>query len=97
MMIYYYLCVFVFLIGLLGPFIKKDLFSTILCIQVLFSSIQLLFVLLSKSLGNIDGQIFAFFSMLMSGFYSVFGMILITYIYKRKNITLNEELSLNSD
>ncbi|MBI4970426.1 MAG: NADH-quinone oxidoreductase subunit NuoK [Candidatus Omnitrophica bacterium] len=52
-----------FAIGLVGLFTRRNTLLVLLSIELLFNSVNLLFVTFSGMVGNLDGQIAALFSM----------------------------------
>jgi len=85
MIIYYYLCVFLFCLGLIGALTKKNLVSLFLSIELMLAAIGLFLVLLSKSVGNIDGQILVFFIIVVAAVEAAIGLCLVIQHFRKNN------------
>ncbi|MBP9673929.1 MAG: NADH-quinone oxidoreductase subunit NuoK [Bacteriovoracaceae bacterium] len=97
MQIYYFLAVFLFCIGLTGLLIKKEFVSILLCIELMLSSINLLFVLLSKTLGYAQAQLQVFFIITVAAAEAAIGLSIMILLFKKKQITQIDEISVKAD
>ncbi|MBP9680019.1 MAG: NADH-quinone oxidoreductase subunit NuoK [Bacteriovorax sp.] len=94
MSIYYYLSAFLFCLGLLGTVFKKDLISMLLCLELMLSSVSLLFILFSKSTGFLDAQLLVIFSMIISACEVAIGLSLIISLYRKKQTIYTDDIKI---
>jgi len=60
---YLYLSALLFTIGAAGVLIRRNAIVVFMCIELMLNASNLAFVTFSRMHGNIDGQLFAFFTM----------------------------------
>lgn len=97
MIIYYYLAAFLFCIGLVGALTKKNLISLLLCVELMLSSVNLFFVLFSKTTGNIDSQIQVFFIITVAAAEAAIGLSIIVSLFKKIHSTNTEDVIIFSE
>lgn len=97
MIIYYYLAAFIFLLGLVGTLVKKDLISILLCIELMLTSVNLLFVLFSKSLGIVDSQLQVFFVVIVAAAEGAIGIGLILTLFRKINSAYSDDILVYSE
>ncbi len=97
MMIYYYLAAFIFVLGLVGTLVKKDLISILLCIELMLTSVNLLFTLFSKSLGVIDAQVLVFFFIIVAAAESAIGISLIITLFRKTKSAYSDDVLIYSE
>ncbi|MFQ3306773.1 MAG: NADH-quinone oxidoreductase subunit K [Candidatus Midichloriaceae bacterium] len=80
-----------FLIGLIGVIInRKSLINILLSIEIILLSVNLNFVIFSRLLGDITGQIFMLFILSVAAAEAVIGLaILIIFFRKNRNIDID--------
>ena len=52
-----------FAIGVLGVFLRRNVITVLMCIELMLNAVNLAFVAFSRQLGTLDGQILVFFVM----------------------------------
>jgi NADH-quinone oxidoreductase subunit K len=97
MMIYYYLAAFLFCLGLLGSLIKKDVVSILICVELMLTACGLFFVLFSKTLGNIDGQLQVFFVIIVAAAEAAIGLSLVIAMFKKIKSAYSEDIQIYSE
>ena len=97
MIIYYYLAVALFFIGLIGALIKKDLISILVCIELMLSSVNLLFVLFSNMNGNIEGQVQVVFTIIIAAVEAAIGLSLIISLFNKSKSIYSEDIAIASE
>jgi NADH:ubiquinone oxidoreductase subunit K len=81
--VYYYLALVLLFLGIWGFFIKKDTVSILSLIQLLFTSLILLFVVLAQKQSSVDGLVLAFFTIFVLLIVLLLGILLVFYCMKR--------------
>jgi NADH-quinone oxidoreductase subunit K len=88
----YYLIVsaILFSIGTAGVFMRRNLITILLSIEIMLNAVNLTFVAFGRYLGNVDGQIITFFVMTVAAAEAAVGLAIIIALYRHRE-------SLNPD
>ena len=97
MIIYYYLGIALFFLGLIGALIKKDLVSILVCVELMLSSVNLLFVLFSNTTGNIDGEVQVVFTIIIAAVEAAVGLSLIISLFHKNRSVYTEDIVIASE
>jgi NADH-quinone oxidoreductase subunit K len=79
-----------FSIGTAGVFLRKNLITILLSIEIMLNAVNLTFVAFGRSLGAVDGQIITFFVMTVAAAEAAVGLAIIIALYRHRE-------SLNPD
>jgi len=79
-----------FAIGTAGVFLRKNLITILLSIEIMLNAVNLTFVAFGRSLGAVDGQIITFFVMTVAAAEAAVGLAIIIALYRHRE-------SLNPD
>jgi NADH-quinone oxidoreductase subunit K len=88
----YYLIVsaLLFAIGTAGVFMRRNLITILLSIEIMLNAVNLSFVAFGRFLGSVDGQIITFFVMTVAAAEAAVGLAIIIALYRHRE-------SLNPD
>jgi NADH-quinone oxidoreductase subunit K len=88
----YYLIVsaILFAIGTAGVFMRRNLITILLSIEIMLNAVNLTFVAFGRYQGNVDGQIITFFVMTVAAAEAAVGLAIIIALYRHRE-------SLNPD
>jgi NADH-quinone oxidoreductase subunit K len=88
----YYLIVsaILFAIGTAGVFMRRNLITILLSIEIMLNAVNLTFVAFGRYLGSVDGQIITFFVMTVAAAEAAVGLAIIIAHYRHRE-------SLNPD
>ena len=88
----YYLIVSatLFAIGTAGVFLRKNLITILLSVEIMLNAVNLTFVAFGRSQGSVDGQIITFFVMTVAAAEAAVGLAIIIALYRHRE-------SLNPD
>jgi NADH-quinone oxidoreductase subunit K len=89
---YLILSAVLFIIGLLGFFIKRDIIALLLSVEIMLNAVNLTFVAFSSQRGEISGQIFVFFVLVVAAAEAAVGLALVIAIYRNRE-SLNVDRS----
>ena len=78
------LSVILFTIGLIGVLIRRNLIVIFMFIELMLNAVNLSFIAYSYKLGQVDGQIYVFFVMVLAAVEVAVGLGLIMLIYRNK-------------
>ncbi len=88
---YLYLSVLLFTIGAAGVIVRRNAIIVFMCIELMLNAVNLAFVTFSRMNGNLDGQLFAFFTMVVAAAEVVVGLAIIMAIFRsRRSISMDE-------
>ena len=79
-----------FLIGVLGFFIKRNIIAIFMSIELMLNAVNLAFVTFSRALGQLQGQVFVFFVIVVAAAEAAVGLAIIIVIHRNRG-TLNVE------
>ena len=83
-----------FVLGIVAFFVKKDLITQFLAIEVMLNAGNLAFIAFAKAHGLIEGQIFVFFIITVAAAEAAVGLAIILLIYKQKKSIKSEDVNL---
>jgi NADH-quinone oxidoreductase subunit K len=73
-----------FTIGAAGVFIKRNVITIFLCIELMLNAVNLTFVSLSSYFGEIGGQLFVFIVMTVAAAEAAVGLAIIISIFRNR-------------
>jgi NADH-quinone oxidoreductase subunit K len=79
-----------FVIGAAGFVFRKNIITVFMCIELMLNAVNLAFIGFSRYLGNLDGQLFVFFVIVVAAAEAAVGLAIIIALYRNRN-TLNIE------
>jgi NADH-quinone oxidoreductase subunit K len=88
---YLYLSAVLFSIGALGVLIRRNSIVVFMCIELMLNAVNLSLVTFSRINGNLDGQVIAFFVMIVAAAEVVVGLaILVTIFRTRRSASVDD-------
>jgi NADH-quinone oxidoreductase subunit K len=91
---YLTLSMLLFTIGAAGVLIRRNAIVVFMCIELMLNATNLAFVTFSRQHGTLDGQIAAFFVMVVAAAEVVVGLAIIVSIYRTRRTTSVDDASL---
>ena len=91
---YVALSAILFSIGSLGVLLRRNALIIFMSIELMLNSGNLLFVAFARNLGDIDGQIFVFFTITVAAAEVAVGLALAVVIFRRRHSTNIDEMHL---
>ena len=79
---YIYFSLTLFAIGVTGVLFKRNAIVLLMCIEIMFNAVNVLFVAFSAYNGNPAGQLFVFFVMVVAAAEVAVGLAIIVMIYR---------------
>ena len=79
-----------FAIGTAGVFLRRNLITILLSVEIMLNAVNLSFVAFGRQFGNLDGQIIVFFVMTVAAAEAAVGLAIIIGLYRHRE-------SLNPD
>lgn len=91
---YLTLSLILFTIGATGVLIRRNAIIAFMCIELMLNSANLALVTFARQHGNLDGQLAAFFVMVVAAAEVVVGLAIIISIYRTRRTASVDEASL---
>jgi NADH-quinone oxidoreductase subunit K len=90
--IHYYLILsaFVFLTGLVGVLVRRNIIVILLCVELMLNATNINFVAFAEYLHDLGGQIFVFFTLTVAAAEVGVGLAIVVAIHRSKD-TINVE------
>jgi NADH-quinone oxidoreductase subunit K len=90
---YLLLGILVFLIGLLGVMIRKNLITILVSTEIMLNGVNLVLVTVDSYLGRVDGQIFALFVLTVAAAEVAVGLGLIVSLFRLRGYEGSSEIA----
>ena len=81
---YLYLSALLFTIGASGVLLRRNAIVMFMCVELMLNAVNLSFVTFARMHGNLDGQVFAFFTMVVAAAEVVVGLAVIVTIFRAR-------------
>jgi NADH-quinone oxidoreductase subunit K len=88
------LSILLFILGVAAFFIKKDLITMFMSVEVMLSAANLAFIALAKAANSIDGQIIVFFIITVAAAEAAIGLAIILLIFRQKKSIKSEDIKM---
>ena len=91
---YLYLSAILFTIGAVGVVVRRNAIVVFMCIELMLNAANLSLVTFSTINGTLDGQVVAFFTMVVAACEVVVGLAIIVTIYRSRRSASIDDASL---
>ena len=91
---YLVLAALLFAVGALGFLLRRNAIIAFMSVELMLNAANLVLVTFSRINSNIDGQIMAFFVMVVAAAEVVVGLSIIVSIYRSRSTTSMDDLNL---
>ncbi len=81
---YLVLSAVLFSIGTAGVFLRRNLITLLLSIEIMLNAVNLTFIAVGRSLGSVEGQIIVFFVMTVAAAEAAVGLALVIALFRHK-------------
>ena len=89
---YIILSLVLFVIGMLGILIRRNLLVLFMCIELMLNSVNLALITFSRVFQNLDGQILTFFVITVAAAEATVGLAIILLVYRSRKVVEIDEL-----
>jgi NADH-quinone oxidoreductase subunit K len=83
-----------FAIGVVGVLIRRNAIVVFMCIELMLNAVNLSFITFAKTNGALDGQVLAFFVMVVAAAEVVVGLAIIVMLYRARHSASVDDASL---
>jgi NADH-quinone oxidoreductase subunit K len=91
------LAVILFVIGGVGVLVRRNAIVVFMCVELMLNACNLAFVAFARMHGALDGQIIAFFVMVVAAAEVVVGLAILTSIFRARRSASVDDASLMKD
>ena len=91
---YIVLAAILFSIGALGVLVRRNAIVVFMCVELMLNATNLAFVSFARQHGNLDGQIAAFFVMVVAAAEVVIGLAIIMAIFRTRRSASVDDANL---
>lgn len=91
---YLFLAAILFTIGAGGVMLRRNAIVVFMCIELMLNSVNLTLVTFSRMTGTLDGQIIAFFVMVVAAAEVVVGLAIIVAIFRTRRSASVDDANL---
>ena len=82
---------FLFVIGAVGVFVRRNVITVMMCIELMLNAVNLAFIAFSRAHGTIDGQILVFFVFTVAAAEAAVGLAIVIALQRNR-----EDLDVDS-
>ena len=91
---YLLLSALLFGIGVVGVLIRRNAIVVFMCIELMLNAVNLSFITFAKTNGTLDGQVLAFFVMVVAAAEVVVGLGILVVIFRKRSSTSVDDVNL---
>ena len=91
---YVFLAVILFAIGGIGVLIRRNMILVFMSVELMLNACNLAFVAFARMHGNLDGQVVAFFVMVVAAAEVVVGLAILMAIYRARRSASVDDANL---
>jgi NADH-quinone oxidoreductase subunit K len=81
-------------IGVVGVLIRRNAIVVFMCIELMLNAVNLSFITFAKTNGGLDGQVLAFFVMVVAAAEVVVGLGILVAIFRKRSSTSVDDVNL---
>ena len=74
-----------FVIGVVGVFLRRNLITVFMCVELMLNAVNLAFIAFSRSWGNLDGQVLVFFVLTVAAAEAAVGLAIIISVHRHRD------------
>ena len=91
---YLVLAAILFTIGAVGVLVRRNAIVVFMCVELMLNSVNLTLVTFARATGTVDGQIMAFFVMVVAAAEVVVGLAIIMTIFRTRRSASVDDANL---
>ena len=89
-----YLAIILFVIGAIGVLVRRNAIVVFMCVELMLNAANLAFVAFARMHGALDGQVIAFFVMVVAAAEVVVGLAILTSIFRARRSASVDDANL---
>ena len=88
------LSIILFVLGAVAFFVKRDLNTMFMAVEVMLNAANLAFITFARSANSLDGQIIVFFIITVAAAEAAVGLAIILLVFRQKKTVKSEDIRL---
>ncbi len=88
------LSLLLFALGALGVFLRRNVITIFMCVELMLNAVNLAFVTFSRALGATDGQVLVFFVLVVAAAEAAVGLAIVIALHRNKDTLNVDEFSV---
>ena len=74
-----------FVIGVVGVFLRRNVITVFMCVELMLNAVNLSFVAFSRALGTLDAEVLVFFVLTVAAAEAAVGLAIIIAIHRHRD------------
>jgi NADH-quinone oxidoreductase subunit K len=91
---FFILSILLFVLGIIAFFIKRDLITMFMAVEIMLNAANLAFIALAKAAGSAGGQVIVFFIITVAAAEAAVGLAIIMLVFRQKKSVKAEDMRL---
>ena len=79
------LSLLLFTVGALGVFLRRNVITIVMCVEIMLNAVNLAFVAFSRAHGTLDGQVLVFFVMVVAAAEAAVGLAIVIALQRHQD------------
>lgn len=79
------LSLLLFAVGVAGVFLRRNIITVFMCVELMLNAVNLSFIAFSRSLGTLDAQVLVFFVLTVAAAEAAVGLAIIISLHRLKD------------
>jgi NADH-quinone oxidoreductase subunit K len=79
------LSLLLFVVGAAGVFLRRNIITVFMCVELMLNAVNLSFVAFSRALGTLDAQVLVFFVLTVAAAEAAVGLAIIIALHRHKD------------
>ena len=79
------LSLLLFVVGAVGVFLRRNIITVFMCVELMLNAVNLSFVAFSRALGTLDAQVLVFFVLTVAAAEAAVGLAIIIALHRNKD------------
>ena len=71
-----------FVVGALGVFLRRNIITVFMCVELMLNAVNLAFIAFSRARGTLDGQVLVFFVLTVAAAEAAVGLAIIIALHR---------------
>jgi NADH-quinone oxidoreductase subunit K len=88
------LSLLLFVLGIIAFFVKRDLITMFMAVEVMLNAANLALIALAKAAGSLGGQVIVFFVITVAAAEAAVGLAIILLVFRQKKTIKTEDMRL---
>jgi NADH-quinone oxidoreductase subunit K len=72
-------------LGALGVFLRRNVITVLMCVELMLNGVNLAFVAFSRQAGTLDGQVLVFFVMVVAAAEAAVGLAIVIALHRHRD------------